>query len=174
MTATLCPRFISHSSFGGTMLSSPRGASSGPAYERLQAVRDAGEWEAWLVFLFRAVAEVSGEATDTARRILALREEHRAVIAEHLGRAAGSGHQVLERLYRQPIMSVNEVRGITGTSYPAANDLVRRLVEQGILREITGQARHRRFRFEEYVRLFDEEAGRRGQRGRRGQWVVPT
>jgi Fic family protein len=126
-------------------------------YERLQAVRDAGKWEAWLVFFLRAVAEVSGEATDTARRILALREEHRAVIAEHLGRAAGSGHQVLERLYRRPIMSVNEVRGITCTSYPAANDLVRRLVEQGILREITGQVRHRRFRYEEYVRLFDEE-----------------
>lgn len=28
-----------------------------------------------------------------------------------------------------------------------------------ILTEITGQARHRRFRYDAYVRLFDEESG---------------
>jgi hypothetical protein len=32
-------------------------------------------------------------------------------------------------------------------------------VDLKILAEITGQARHRRFRYEAYVRLFDEEAG---------------
>ena len=36
-------------------------------YDRLQAVRGAGTWEQWLVFL-RGIVEVSGEATETARR----------------------------------------------------------------------------------------------------------
>jgi hypothetical protein len=53
-------------------------------------------------------------------------------------------------------VSVNEVRGLTGTTYPAANQLVERLVKIGILGEITGQARNRRFRYDAYVRLFDE------------------
>lgn len=129
-------------------------------YERLQAVRDAGDWEGWLAFFMRGVVEVSAQATETARRILALRENHRALITEHLGRASGNGHRLLEWLYERPIVSVNEVRGLIGTSYPAANQLVSRMEEHGILREITGQRRNRRFRYEDYVQLFaDAEPG---------------
>jgi hypothetical protein len=51
---------------------------------------------------------------------------------------------------------VNEVRDLTGTSYPAANQLVERLVKIGVLAEMTGQVRHRRFQYNAYVRLFDE------------------
>jgi Fic family protein len=127
-------------------------------YDRLQAVRDSGDWEAWLAFFLRGVAEVSAQATDTARRILALREAHRALITAQLGRAAGNGHRVLEHLYERPIVSVHEVRALTGTTYPAANQLVGKLVEHGILQEFTGQKRHRRFRYDAYVRLFDEPA----------------
>jgi DNA-binding MarR family transcriptional regulator len=60
------------------------------------------------------------------------------------------------RLYERPIMSVNQIRDLTGTTYPAANQLVDRLVKINVLSEITGQARHRRFRYDAYVRLFDE------------------
>ena len=126
-------------------------------YDRLQAVRDAGDWEGWLAFFLRGVAQVSAEATETARRVLALREEHRTHIADHFGRAAGHGHRVLESLYERPILSVNQVGELTGTTYPAANGLVKRFVEGGLLVEITGQSRNRRFRYEPYVRLFDDE-----------------
>ena len=125
-------------------------------YEQLQAVRDRGDWEGWLAFFLRGVAEVSAEATETARRILALREADRERIAEHLSRAAGNGHRVLERLFERPIVSVNEIRDLIGTTYPAANQLVARLVDQGILLELTGRRRHRRFRYERYIRLFAE------------------
>ena len=126
-------------------------------YDRLQAVRDAGDWEGWLAFFLRGVAQVSAEAAETARRVLALREEHRTHIADHFGRAAGHGHRVLESLYERPILSVNQVGELTGTTYPAANGLVKRFVEGGLLVEITGQSRNRRFRYEPYVRLFDDE-----------------
>jgi Fic family protein len=128
-------------------------------YERLQAVRDEGDWEGWLSFFLRGVVNVSAQATETARRILALRELHRSRITDHFGRAAGHGHRVLEALYRRPIVAVEDVRRLTGTTYPAANELVKRFVDQKMLREITGHARHRRFRYDPYVRLFtDEEA----------------
>lgn len=124
-------------------------------YDLLQATRDAGAWEDWLAFFLRGVAEVSVHATDTARGILLLRETHRSEIAKHLGYAAGNGHRVLEYLYERPIISVNEVKELTGTTYPAANSLVERLVRIGILAEITGRARNRRFRYDAYVDLFD-------------------
>ena len=125
-------------------------------YDHLQAVRDQGDWENWLAFFLRGIAEVSAQATETVRRILVLREQHRALITAHLGRAAGNGHRVLEHLYERPIVTVEKVREIIGATYPAANQLVRKLAEHGILSEVTGQKRHRRFRYEAYIRLFDE------------------
>lgn len=125
-------------------------------YERLQAVRDAGAWEDWLLFFLRGVVEVSEQATETARRILDLREQHRMTITEKLGRAAANGYRVLEHLYQHPIVSVNEVQELTGTTYPAANDLVTKFVKSGILTEITGQARNRRFKYQSYIDLFNE------------------
>lgn len=126
-------------------------------YDRLQAVRDEGDWEGWLAFFLRGVAEVSAEAAETARRILLLREEHRTAITSGLGRAAGNGHRVLESLFDRPIVSVHDVQATNRTTFAAANALVARLVEIGVLEEITGQARHRRFRYGPYVRLFTEE-----------------
>jgi Fic family protein len=125
-------------------------------YERLQAVRDLGAWEAWIEFFLRGVAVVSEQATVTARRILLLREEHRSAIVEHFGRAAGNAHRMLEHLYKNPIMSVKEVQTLIGTTFPAANELVGRMVEHGILREFTGQARNRRFIYDQYIKLFSD------------------
>ena len=126
-------------------------------YDRLQAVRDDGDWEGWLTFFLQGVAQVSAESTETSRRILALREDHRAAITENLGRAAGNGHRVLEHLYDKPIVSVGDVREITGTTYASANTLVARLVDLDVVVEMTGHARNRRFRYEPYVQLFDDE-----------------
>lgn len=123
-------------------------------YDHLQAVRDTGTWEDWLTFILRGIIEVSSQATETARRILSLREEHRRVITDSLGRAVGNGHRVLEHLYQHPIVSVNEVQRLIGTTYPAANDLIARLVNSGILREFTGKVRNRRFMYQSYVDLF--------------------
>lgn len=129
-------------------------------YDHLQAVRERGAWEAWLAFFLRGVIEVAGEAADTARRILQLREQHRAAITAQLGRAAGNGHKVLEALYDRPIVSVHDVRKLTGTTYAAANGLVARLVKLGVLGEMTGYARNRRFRYAPYISLFANAAER--------------
>jgi Fic family protein len=128
-------------------------------YDHLQSVRERGNWEGWLAFFLRGVIEVAGEAADTARRILQLREQHRSAITAHLGRAAGNGHKILEALYDRPIVSVNDVKTWTGTTYAAANGLVARMVKLGVLAEMTGQARNRRFRYAPYIGLFSNAAG---------------
>ena len=125
-------------------------------YELLQAVRDSGDWESWLAFFLEAVGEVAEEATTTARRIVALRERHRQLIVDRFGRVAANGLRVLESLYLRPLITVNGVAELTGVTFAAASQLVKRLVEHGLLREVTGQARNRRFRYDEYVELFSE------------------
>jgi len=125
-------------------------------YERLQAVRDNGDWESWLAFFLRGVVEVSRESTSTAAAILRMREEYRARITAGLGLAAANGHRVMDRLFDHPIVNVATVSDWVGVKSAAANNLVNRLVETGLLREITGYARNRRFRFDPYLRLFEE------------------
>ena len=125
-------------------------------YDRLQAVRDAGDWEGWLAFFLRGVSEVSREATQTAAVILRMREDYRTRVTEGLGRAAANGHRIMERLFDHPIVAVATVREWLGVTPAGANNLVNRLVEVGLLREITGYARNRRFRFDPYLRLFEE------------------
>ncbi len=132
-------------------------------YEELQSVRKTGTWEQWIGFFLRGIVDVSRQATDTARRILTMREEHRHAITENFGRAAGNGHRVLEYLYECPIVSVSNVQNLIGTTYAAANNLVARMVNHGILQEYTKQARNRRFMYQSYINLFhdtESEIGR--------------
>lgn len=124
-------------------------------YDRLQAIRDTGDWEGWLDFFLRGVAEVSTQATETARRILLLREDHRTRITERLGRSAALGHKLLEILYSKPVVSAVQVRQLLSIAPASANRLLGRLQEAGILVEFTGNRRNRRFRYAEYVRLFE-------------------
>lgn len=51
---------------------------------------------------------------------------------------------------------MKDIRELTGTTYQAANALVSRLQEIGIVEEITGYARNRRFRCAPYISLFTE------------------
>ena len=63
---------------------------------------------------------------------------------------------MLDDLYVRPIVSVNGVQALTGTTYAAANGLVARLVDCGILQEFTGRSRNRMFRYKDYIDLFHE------------------
>ena len=120
----------------------------------LQTTRDDGDWESWLKFFLTAVTEVSQEATETARRIVDLRERHRRAIMEHFGRSAGNGLEDARVALFGTDYFVNDIAKLTKVSFTAANGLMRRFVKHGILTEITGQARNRQFRYGQYIDLF--------------------
>lgn len=123
-------------------------------YSHLQATRDCGDWEGWLKFFLAGVNGVSQEATETARKIVGLREDHRRKIVNSFGRSAGSGLQILETLFERPIINVNEIANKLNITFAAANNLVQRFSDAGILIETTGQQRYRLFSYEPYISLF--------------------
>ena len=123
-------------------------------YDRLQNIRDNGDWESWLKFFLRGVAEVSNQATQTSRDIVVLREAHRHLIAESFGNHAGKAMRLLERLYERPTVTVNNVRNLLDISFPNANHLVEKFVDSHMLFEVTGQARNRVFMYTPYTSLF--------------------
>jgi len=123
-------------------------------YDRLNAVRHDGNWEEWLKFFLRGMYEVSQSATNTARAILQLREQHRQATAE-LGASGGTAARLLDYLFEQPIVSVRMVEKKLGCAYVTAAKLVDQFGELGMLKEITGQQRNRRYRYEPYLALFE-------------------
>lgn len=122
-------------------------------YDRLTAIRVDGDWEGWMRFFLTGVVETAEEATRTAERIFELREQHR-LIATDLGGA--NGLALLDCLFRHPLTTVNHVTDCTDVPYPTANRLVAKFEGAGLLRELTGQKRMRRYRYDAYLRLFDE------------------
>ena len=123
-------------------------------YDRLTAIREDGNWEGWLRFFLRGVAETAEEATTTAEAIVGLREEHREFLQnEGLGL---NGLRLLDLLFRRPLVNVNLVKDRLDVAFRTANDLVDRLVALELLEEITGGQRNRVFRYTPYWRLLRE------------------
>lgn len=123
-------------------------------YRRLQAVRDEGDWENWLKFFLLGVAEVAHEATETARKIVELREQHRERVQSELGRSAAKGLDLLEHLFLSPVVTVKSLQPTLRLSFANTNNLVTRFAEIGLLTEATGHQRNRIFAYQAYLDLF--------------------
>ncbi len=114
-------------------------------YDRLNGIRVKGDWEGWLKFFLKGIYEVSKEATDTAKSIIGLQELHRANLENN-----PRGIKLLEHLFTTPIVTINDICRIAGISNATAGRLVKHMTDKGILKEITGYARNRRFLYKDY------------------------
>ncbi|HQZ90403.1 MAG TPA: Fic family protein [Thermomicrobiales bacterium] len=125
-------------------------------YDRLMAIRDSGNWEGWLAFFLRGVAETAEEATQTVRAIVSIREQHRSLLQEqHLG---SNAVKLLDLLFEKPIINVGYAKEHMKVSFATANKLIDQFVTLGLLHQITPGPRKRVFRYAPYLTLFDERA----------------
>jgi len=118
-------------------------------YAWLNRVRDEGDYEGWLKFFLRGVRDVSVEATDTAQRILAMRNEHLELVQS--ASASRFAPMLLEGLLEAPAMTAKNAAKRLGVSYQTANTLIADLEKLGLLREITGGRRNRVFLYPPYI-----------------------
>ncbi len=124
-------------------------------YARLMAVRQEGDWEGWLQFFLSGVAETAEEATNTARAIVSLREDHQQLVyASGLGT---NGALLLDFLCRRPLVNSALIADQLGINFTTANRLIGHFERTGLLDEITGRKRNRVFRYTPYWRLFQDE-----------------
>ena len=126
-------------------------------YDRLMAVRTNGHWEQWIKFFLRGVSEVSLDATETARKIIELRETSRL----RLSGAAGNSNltdRLLDLLFKNPLVTIRFVGSELGCSFVTASQLIESFQrpELALVEETTGFSRNRRFRFKPYLDLFPE------------------
>lgn len=120
-------------------------------YDCLMSVRDEGDWEGWIKFFLKGVWEVSKEAIETSRDILFLKSEHTRLIQEQV--RIRKGIDLLELLFRYPIISISEVKNRLQIAFGTANRLINDFVRLGILKDITVRKRNRLFGYAKYLDL---------------------
>lgn len=124
-------------------------------YELLNAVRENGDWEAWLDFFAEAVQVSAMQAAATARRLVDLCAADRARIAG-LGRAASSALAVFDVLQRQPMVTSTSLVAATGLTPATVNKSIAHLAAFGIINERSGRRRDRVFGYTRYLELLNE------------------
>jgi Fic family protein len=126
-------------------------------YSLLNGTRGDGEgWTAWIDFFLQGVAETATQATSLARRIEGLFAEDR-VLVEGLGRSSVSALAVYRHAQRQPIFSINGAAKESGLSFPTVSGAVDRMVDAGLLHEMSGRQRGRLFCYRQYLHLLNED-----------------
>jgi len=126
-------------------------------YRLLDAVRQTGDWEAWLDFFLEGVDTTATGAVETAHRLLNLFDtDTRRVRA--LGRSTSNALHVLQALRQRPVADIHLVAERTGVSFSTAARGVEALANLGIVREITGKKRARVFAYSAYLDILSEGA----------------
>ena len=124
-------------------------------YDLLQRVREKGDWEAWVEFFLTGVKETSDQAYQTAAQLLKLMDADREKI-EKLGRPAASALRVFQYLQKHPIITVPSLAKAMGLSAPTVRKSIGHLEEQGIVVEVTGKQRDKRYVYDAYLNILNE------------------
>ena len=124
-------------------------------YQLLQEIRFEGDWESWIKFFLKGIIEVSNGAMMAAREIITLKGK---LIEDLVQNNVGGLNSVrlLDLLFSRPVITVTDISKTLKISHQPAYDLVDLFLKLGILREITGKKRYKRYLFIDYVGIIEK------------------
>lgn len=109
--------------------------------DTLLAVSRDDAWTEWVSFFIQAISEQGREAYTVARELLGLRDRYRD---QYQGQGAVI-REIIDFIIEQPYLTEPQAVAALDRSQPAINQTIRRLWDDGVLRETTGQQRNRRY-----------------------------
>lgn len=121
-------------------------------YRCLSGIRTDGDWEGWVAFFLEGVAHAAGEAERGIVAIASLvaADRRRLLAAPKSGSTA---YRLFEMLPMMPRFNIERARKMLDTTFPTASAGVNQLVDLGIVKEMTGQKKHRSFSYQGYIDL---------------------
>jgi Fic family protein len=120
----------------------------------LNKTRTDGDLETWVKFFLQGVIEVSREAGSAAKEIIDLKEKNIEILVQN-DFAGANAIKLANMIFSKPIVSIPEVATDLGVSSPTALKLVRKFEELGILAEITGKQRFKKYLFTDYLTIIE-------------------
>lgn len=100
-------------------------------YRQIQAVRDSGNWEPWVLFVLKGVEET---ATDTIRlvgKISLLMKDYKVRLKSLLGKSYR--HELLNNLFRHPYTKIEFIEKELEVSRFTASRILDRIAKEGLL-----------------------------------------
>jgi len=126
-------------------------------YRLLLGVSKHAMWTEWIVFFLRGVAEQSKDAVSRANQLQDLSAHYRERLQKT--KASAALIKLAEALFNRPMLTVADAQKILGHSQPSAQRNIDKLVQAGILAEITGRQRGRVFAAPEVMAVVEAENG---------------
>jgi len=124
-------------------------------YDRLMLVRQKGDFEQWVSFFLDGVIETSQVSILATKKILELQSS----IKEQLWQARISSPlaiKILDQLFYTPIFSSSDMQKHLESSYQMIMPVIAHFERLGIIKEITGKKRGKRYQFAKYLKILSE------------------
>lgn len=114
------------------------------AYKDLMLeVSHTGEFNPWVSFFSEAIEHQASDAVARIERLMAIRDRILADLRRD--KARGVVMQIAEALIGFPVITPSRAAEAHGVTFPPANNAILRLVEMGVLQEVTGRSYGRLF-----------------------------
>lgn len=120
-------------------------------YRLLLGVSQRGCWEEWVEFFLAGVADQSRDGIWRAGRMLDLWRSYRTRIAT--ARSSALLLRLVDSLFETPGLTARTAATLLGVTRRSATLNIQKLVEAGMLEEVTGRQRYRVFQAREIVEL---------------------
>lgn len=122
-------------------------------YDNLTNVRTKNDIKQWFKFFLVGVIETAKKGVSTFDAILKLKKETEEKI-QQLGNRSHYILKIMDSLYQRPIITAHKVMEITNLSLSTCYKILGEMEESHILKEITGNKRHKVYTFDQYIKLF--------------------
>jgi Fic family protein len=120
-------------------------------YNSLTLVRTENELIGWVLFFLEGIIETSNNSKRTLEKILDLQTQ----CSQKIDRSGWkNGRQLLEYLFKKPVVSIREISENLEISYNSANTLLVKFLDANLIRKASDKKRGRLFAFEDYIKLF--------------------
>jgi Fic family protein len=124
-------------------------------YEHLRTVSQKGNWQEWLIFFLSGLWEQAEEARKRVKALVALREKYAQLLKKE--RKTARLMQVIDFLLGQPLLTIGQLQdGLDIQGYKTAQRYINTLESYGILEEITGKERNRKYRATEIIHTIEK------------------
>lgn len=116
-----------------------------------------GDWEGWLTYFLQGVATCARESLTLAEDLITLRDRyHQAVRSARSSSLLGT---LIDALFRVPTLTISQAAKLTSVTPASASSNLQKLVELGIVAEMTGRQRGQVFMAHQILSFVGRDLG---------------
>ena len=126
-------------------------------YDRMSEIRKSGNYEQWIKFFLRGIAETAEDATETIDKLNELHEQNVAKLADVPARSLGNIMNLFACIERNPIIETVKTASALGLSRNATAKYIAMLCDRDILKFTAKSGKALVFSYEDYLAILRKD-----------------